>query len=253
MGSICSSIGLCCTACLHCEVFQTYRAVKKAEKGVAEGNEHLKELQEQFDVLLTQNKLFREQIQQMQGQPPKPPGDGSGGGGAVVTLPVVGAKAAELQITRELLADNIRQLNFLRKVITNIYKGRSAHELTVRLPAIRKAQRYAMKGRQHDSLTYQAVNQETAQLVMMDELATEHHQAFDETLKDVSPASSTEEDEDLFRGVPELQGYKIKDAPSVPQRQRMDHPHHESQVLSVMPSATQSRPSNVLELDLTVE
>ena len=247
MGSICSSIGLCCTACLHCEVFQTYRAVKKAEKGVAEGNEHLKELQKQFDVLLTQNKLYQEQIQQMQGRPPRPPGDG--GGGTVATLPKVGPKASELRIAYGLLKDNERQLLFVQQAIIGVHQSRQAHEMTTRLPVIRKAQRYSMKGIEHDYKTYTKVNQDNSQWAMMGELADEQHQAFDDTLKDVSPASSTEDDERLH----DTKDYQMSDAPSVPQRQRMDHQHHESQVLSVMPSATQTRPSNVLELDLTVE
>ncbi len=256
MGSICSSIGLCCTgicsACLHCQAVRTYRSVEEGEKGVKEANANIKALQGQFEMLATQNQLFRETIHQLKGQPPKPPGDG-GGGGTMVALPVVGAKAAELEITRELLADNIRQMNLLRKVIISLYKTRSNHELAVRLPAIRKAQKCAMKGSKDTHATYTEVNQETTRLAMMDELVSEEHHAFDDTVRDVSPASSTEDDEAFYQNDPDLQGYKIKDAPAVPQRQRMDHQHHESQVLSVMPSATQTRPSNVLELDLTVE
>lgn len=194
MGSVCSSINLCCSGCLHCWSWQTHRQVKK-------GNKHLEELRKQLRQVSTESQLIREEIRQ-QRQPP--PSDGSGGGGG--TTIVVVRDPMQLRHLQDRLLGKKQQILHLQTAISAVEKAKNDHELKLLAPKLQAAHEFAAKSHIKNTRAYQALHQDLSRTVVASEMRRSEQRDMDKTLEELQGGAG-QESTALLDDDPDLQGF----------------------------------------------
>lgn len=195
MGSICSSIGLCCSGCLHCTMWSTRREVKK-------GNKHLEELRKELKKVSMESQLTREEIRQHR-RPPSADGPSGGGGGTTI---VVVRDEAQLHTLRLRLLAQKKHIRFLQTTIAAVEQTKMDHELKLMAPKIDAANQFVAKSNIRHTETYRALHQGLSRTAVATEMRRSEQHDMDQTLDELQ-GSSTQESAALLRDDPDLEGF----------------------------------------------